>query len=157
MKGAGVRIVDLQTSTGDFLYRTPIKFGGTLVDRCTLLDVEVTVSDGARLARGFGSMPLGNVWSFPSRVLSYDETVGAMKALAERVAWITIACTESAHPIEINHLLEPEFLKAAEAVTADLRLAQPIPKLCALVVASPFDAAIHDAYGKIHGRHVYEC
>jgi L-alanine-DL-glutamate epimerase-like enolase superfamily enzyme len=24
-------------------------------------------------------------------------------------------------------------------------------------VASPFDAALHDAYGKVHGRHVYDC
>ena len=32
-----------------------------------------------------------------------------------------------------------------------------MPRLCALVVASPFDAAIHDAYGRLHGRHVWEC
>jgi L-alanine-DL-glutamate epimerase-like enolase superfamily enzyme len=155
MKGVGVRIVDLQTGMEDVLYRTPIKFGGTQVDRCTLLNVEVTVSDGARLARGFGSMPLGNVWSFPSRVLSYDQTLGAMKTLAERASWIAIACTESAHPIELNRLLEPEILKAAGALSSELGLAQPIPKLCALVVASPFDAAIHDAYGKLFGLSSY--
>jgi len=32
-----------------------------------------------------------------------------------------------------------------------------MPNLSALVVASAFDAAIHDAYGRVHGRHVYEC
>ena len=32
----------------------------------------------------------------------------------------------------------------------------PIPKLCTLVVASAFDAAIHDAYGKAFGVSVYE-
>jgi L-alanine-DL-glutamate epimerase-like enolase superfamily enzyme len=36
-------------------------------------------------------------------------------------------------------------------VTHELKLAEPIPKLCALVVASPFDAAVHDAFGKVHG------
>src|SRR4029078_13458252 len=35
------------------------------------------------------------------------------------------------------------------------RLDEAIPKLCTLVVASPFDAAIHDALGKVHGRNVY--
>jgi L-alanine-DL-glutamate epimerase-like enolase superfamily enzyme len=37
-----------------------------------------------------------------------------------------------------------------------LHLAEPIPKLCTLVTASPFDAALHDAFGKIHGRNVYQ-
>ena len=32
----------------------------------------------------------------------------------------------------------------------------PIPKLCTLVVASAFDAAIHDAYGKAFGVSSYE-
>ena len=31
-----------------------------------------------------------------------------------------------------------------------------IPKLCTLVVASPFDAAIHDAYGKAFGLSAYD-
>src|SRR5262249_32642177 len=31
-----------------------------------------------------------------------------------------------------------------------LGLLDPIPKLCTLVTASAFDAAIHDAYGKVH-------
>src|SRR5262245_16464876 len=70
----------------DFHYRTPIKFGGRELDRATLLNVDCVLSGpGGRTARGFGSMPLGNVWSFPSSVMSYDTTLGAMKALASRI------------------------------------------------------------------------
>jgi L-alanine-DL-glutamate epimerase-like enolase superfamily enzyme len=49
--------------------------------------------------------------------------------------------------------MEAEYLKAA----ADLSkgLTEPIPKLATLVVASPFDAAVHDAFGRAHGRSVY--
>jgi L-alanine-DL-glutamate epimerase-like enolase superfamily enzyme len=36
-----------------------------------------------------------------------------------------------------------------------LNLAEPIPRLCTLVVASAFDAALHDAFGKLHGRNCY--
>ena len=36
------------------------------------------------------------------------------------------------------------------------RLAQPVPKLATLVVASAFDAALHDAYGKLHGLNCYK-
>src|SRR5262249_10188259 len=40
-------------------------------------------------------------------------------------------------------------------LTRELNLAEPIPPLCTLVVASPFDAALHDAFGKVHGRNCY--
>ena len=100
-------------------------------------------------------MPLGNVWSFPSKAMPYEETLGAMKALAGRLAAITSAFTGAGHPVDISVALEPEYLKAAERVSRELKLAQRIPKLCALVTASPFDAAIHDAFGKLHGRNCY--
>lgn len=149
-KGTDIRIESVSLDTEDHLYRTPIKFGGTLLDRVTLLNVRcrVRTRDG-RAAEGFGSMPLGNIWSFPSRVMSYEVTLGAMRRLAEGIARITESCPETAHPLDLNHLLEPEYLKAAADVSRDLP--QPVPKLCALVVASPFDGAIHDAFGKAHG------
>ena len=151
-----VRIEDVQYSFEDFLYRAPYKFGGRPVDRVTLLNAWCVVRTAAgRTAKGFGSMPLGNVWSFPSRRMSYDDTLGAMKALAARVARITSSLKEAGHPIDFNWMLEPEYLKAAAEVSRDLKLAEPIPKLCTLVTASPFDAALHDAYGKVHGLNCY--
>src|SRR5205823_3247490 len=122
----------------------------------TLLNVDCAVrTSGGRMGKGFGSMPLGNVWSFPSPTMSYDSTLNAMKALAERISKITSAWPESGHPIDINVALEPEYLKAAAETSRHLHLEQPIPKLCTLVTASPFDAAIHDAFGKLHGINCY--
>jgi L-alanine-DL-glutamate epimerase-like enolase superfamily enzyme len=155
-KPTDIQIEDLELSMEEWRYRTPIKFGGTALDRATTLNVTVRVRTVAgKAAKGFGSMPLGNVWSFPSRVLSYDQTVGAMKALAERIAKITLAWKEAGHPIDINVALEEEYLKAAAEVTSEQKLAQPIPKLCTLVTASPFDAALHDAFGKVHGLNAH--
>jgi L-alanine-DL-glutamate epimerase-like enolase superfamily enzyme len=156
MKATHVRVVDPSHSYEDFLYRTPIKFGGIALDRVTLLNVECRVSDPAgRSARGFGSMPLGNVWSFPSRVLSYDATLAAMKTLAERIQGILANADRWGHPITLGHELEPHYERAAEEVTRELGLAEPIPRLCTMVVASAFDAAVHDAYGKLHERNCY--
>jgi L-alanine-DL-glutamate epimerase-like enolase superfamily enzyme len=156
MKPTDVRIEAVSHSFEDFTYRTPIKFGGTAVDRVTLLNVECRVRtlDG-RSAHGFGSMPLGNVWAFPSRVLSYDATLAAMSALAERVARLTEGHQETGHPIDLTWALEPAYLDAAKEVGRQLALAEPIPFLAALVCASPFDAALHDAFGKVHGRSSY--
>jgi L-alanine-DL-glutamate epimerase-like enolase superfamily enzyme len=156
VKATDIRIEDIAFSYEDHLYRTPIKFGGIALDRATLLNVQCRVrTAGGRGARGFGSMPLGNVWSFPSRVLTYDATLAAMKALVERVAAITAAYKESGHPIDLTWGLEPAYLKAADEVSGQLNLAEPIPPLCTLVVASAFDAALHDAFGKAHGLNCY--
>src|SRR6266508_2011794 len=98
-----VRIEAVEHGFEDFLYRTPIKFGGVALDRCTLLNVHCTVRTVAgAIARGFGSMPLGNVWSFPSRVLSYADTLGAMKALAERIADLMRDFKDPGHPVDLG-------------------------------------------------------
>ncbi|MGC4014002.1 MAG: hypothetical protein QM755_05710 [Luteolibacter sp.] len=153
----GIRIEKVEMAFEDFKYRTPYKFGGTAVDRVTLLNVTVLVSNAAgKSATGFGSMPMGNVWSFPSTAMSYETTLGAMRELAKRITKITGDYKGTAHPIEINHVLEPEYLEAAADVSRDLKLAAPIPKLCAQVTASAFDAALHDAFGKILGLNCYQ-
>lgn len=147
-----VRVVEIRPSYEDFRYRAPLKFGGSIVDRVTLLNVHCRIeSADGRSADGFGSMPLGNVWSFPSKTMPYEKTLGAMKSLAERIGQITRDYREAGHPIDINMALEPAYLQAARDISQQLRLDALIPKLCTLVTASPFDAAIHDAYGKLHG------
>src|SRR5262249_8141876 len=145
VKPTDIRVADVSFAYEDYLYRTPIKFGGTAVDRVTLLNVRAVVETrSGKVARGFGSMPLGNVWSFPSRVLGYDDARGARKAVAGSARDLTAACTEVGPPIALAHALEPQFHAAAAALSRELRLAEPIPHLCTLVVASPFDAAVHD-------------
>jgi L-alanine-DL-glutamate epimerase-like enolase superfamily enzyme len=147
-RGTDARIDELSTSFEDFRYRTPYKFGGKEVDRVTMLNVRCRMqSKSGKSAEGFASMPLGNVWSFPEPDVPYDTTLGAMKTLAGRIAGITRSYREFAHPLDVNRELEPEYLKAAAETS--------IPKLCTLVTASPIDAALYDAFGKLHGRNSF--
>src|SRR5256884_8447814 len=114
-KPTEMRIDDVSYDYEEFRYRTPYKFAGKEVDRATILNVRcVAHLTNGRSAHGFGSMPMGNVWSFPSQRMSYDKTLGAMKALAERVRNITASFKETGHPIDINVALEPDYLKAAD-------------------------------------------
>src|SRR5579863_8173903 len=98
-----IQIAEVQTSYEDFLYRTPIKFGGSVVDRVTLCNVRCRVEGrNGRSAACFGSMSMGNVWSFPSKKLTYTETLAAMKDLAERISKLTASHREWGHPIDLN-------------------------------------------------------
>jgi L-alanine-DL-glutamate epimerase-like enolase superfamily enzyme len=150
-----VRIVEVSHEFEEFQYRAPYQFGGRTVDHVTLLNVHCRVrSGGGREAWGFGSMTLGNAWAFPAA--AQDAGLGAMRALAGELRTITAACDDEGHPIDLSRVLEPEYLRAAAEVSRARALPVPIPKLCTLVVASAFDAAVHDAYGKAFGRSCYE-
>ena len=153
-KPTDIKILEVRHQFEDFTYRAPYQFGGRTVSDVTLLNVDVRVrTDGGREAWGFGSMPLGNAWAFPN--VPFDVSLGAMRALADDLRRITADCTERGHPIDLARVLDPEFLRAAAAVSQRSALPSPIPKLCTLVVSSPFDAALHDAYGKVFGVSAY--
>lgn len=157
MRPTDITIKDVAFDTEEFLYRTPIKFGGVLLDRVMLLNAEVVVeSPGGRRSRGQGSMPLGNVWAFPSKSLTYEQTLAAMQHVAAEVARIYLSSQLSGHPIELSWQLESEFHRAANKVGVSIRLGEPIPRLATMVAASPFDAALHDAFGKLHGRNCFQ-
>ena len=150
-----IQIVEVEPSYEDYQYRAPMKFGGAVVTRVTLQNVRCKVrARNGKAAEGFGSMPMGNVWSFPSKKLTYDQTLGAMKKLSAHIAKLTGEERAWGHPIDLNRSLEPQYLAAAASISRGLP--QPVPKLCTLVTASPFDAAVHDAYGKLHGRNSYQ-
>ena len=114
----------------DFRYRTPLKFGGVPVSEVTLLNATMTVETAAgKIAEGFGSMPLGNVWAYPSKELAYADTLRVMRELARPISKIYSQVEHAEHPIEITHGVEADFFTCAGE----------IPKLATLVVASAFE------------------
>jgi L-alanine-DL-glutamate epimerase-like enolase superfamily enzyme len=152
MMPTDIRIADVSISYEHYRYRTPIKFGGVALDRVTILNVWMDVEGGGKTGKGFGSMPLGNVWAWPTRTLTYDQTLQAMQEFAGDTAGLYAGHKDAGHPIDITHALEPDLLRS----TPGGGLAEPMPALAKLVVASAFDAALHDAYGKLHGLNCYK-
>src|SRR5215468_6180903 len=155
-KKSDIRIERVSYRYEEHVFRSPLKFARTVVDRQTLITVECKVrTSSGKVATGFGTLPLNYTFSFPSKKLSHDARLKAMKALAEQIAKITGAYQQWAHPIDINWELAPLYLKAAAEVSQRLHLADRIPKLCTLVTAGAFDAALHDAFGKVHGLNCF--
>ena len=156
-KKSGIRIDDISYGYDEHVFRAPVGFAGAVVNRATMITVRCSVrtADG-KVAGGFGAMPFNHTFSFPSKTVSNETKNDAMKALAAELAKVTSAYQEFGHPLDINRDLWPLYLKAAAEVSQRLRLADPIPKLCTLVTAAAFDAAIHDAFGKVHGVNCFD-
>ncbi len=153
-----VRIVDARCELEETPYRAPLKFGGRVVDGSKVINVYATVETASgKRAQGHGAMPVGNVWGWPTARVDPPLTEQAVCRTAEAIVAKAASCREAGHPLELVAAIEPDYQPTADAVTAALGLPERMPKLMTLVAASPLDAALHDAYGKVHGRNVYLC
>ena len=155
-KPTDIRILQVETSLEQIDYRTPIKFGGRVVKDVTLLNVRVEVEtrDG-RTGRGFGSMPVGNAWGWPSHQVDGEQTLDAMVQLGERIAQLLADYQDQGHPLEIMHDLAGEYQRIADEVNEAASITESMPRLAQLVSASPTDGALHDALGKALGENSY--
>jgi L-alanine-DL-glutamate epimerase-like enolase superfamily enzyme len=156
-KSTDIRLLSAQASVERIAYRTPIKFGGRVVTDVLLLDVAVEVETvGGKRATGLGSMPLGNVWAWPTDALTSTQTLEAMRTLGERLVQDADRSGLTGHPLEITQALAIGQPRAGEEVMRNLGFSDAaMPRLAQLVAASPLEAAIHDAYGKAHGQNSY--
>ena len=86
-KSTDIRIRDVAVSNEKYIYRAAVKFGGRVVTDAVVVNVRMRVEtrDG-RVGHGFGSMPMGNAWAWPSRILNGDQTLAAAAAKPRRCA-----------------------------------------------------------------------
>ena len=155
-KPTDVQILEATCSCEPVVFRTPLKFGGRTIENLTLLNVDVTVeSRDGKKASGFGSMPIGNVWAWPTDTLETDQTEAAIKRFAEEVVELGNLYPDYGHPVDIIYQLSGEYYHLGKTLPRKLGLEEEMPALAQLVAASPFDAALHDAYGRIHDENSY--
>jgi L-alanine-DL-glutamate epimerase-like enolase superfamily enzyme len=155
-KPTDIRIVSAAGETEHLPFRAPIKFGGRVMREFLLLHVRVEAEtrDGRR-GQGFGSMPLGHVWAWPSRRVSPENALAAMTALGRRLVRAAGEYRGLGHPLEITRDLASQYASFAAEAVRSLNLAEPMPRLAQLVSGSPVEAAVYDAYGKVLGANSY--
>src|SRR6185369_6900731 len=96
---------------------------------------------------GFGSMPMGNVWAWPSNTVSPQQSLETMLAFVHELNTVVGKYRGCGHPLDITRELAEQHSTIASQIQDRFHLAEPMPQLAELVAASPFEAAIHDAYG----------
>ncbi len=118
-KPTDIRIVEAVLSFESVPYRTPLKFGGRVVDHAILVNVEVSAeSRRGHGASGFGTMPLGTAWAWPTAALSVEEAEDAMQKFAEDVVELANGYPDYGHPIEIAYQLSAEYPHTAKTLAA---------------------------------------
>jgi L-alanine-DL-glutamate epimerase-like enolase superfamily enzyme len=137
--------------------RVPLKFGRDTLTEVVCARVCLTVSraDGTR-AQGWGETPLSVQWVWPS-ALSYAVRLNALQDFCDLLAEAYAQFPARGHAMEIGHdFLEAVLPALLKSFNETLPSGVRIPKLAALVCASAFDLALHDAYGVANEVPTYE-
>ncbi len=137
--------------------RMPLKFGPEITTEVTCARVKLTVADRqGRTAEGWGETPLSVQWVWPSEE-SYESRHGVLKDFCTGLVRHWARFEEWGHPMEVGHAFIKHYWPDPREwkIQAHLHFKE-MPWLAALVCNSPFDLALHDAYGVLHGVPTYE-
>ncbi len=147
-----IRVLELTPFFTRETPRTPLKFGGVVMDAASYCHVRARVENRrGRVAEGWGAIFLSDVWAWPSAAVAHAQREELMCELVR--AWCARVgeSKQYAHPIDLFWTLEPELVQLSDRLCAGRGLAETMPRLGALVCASPVDAALHDAFGNVNG------
>jgi len=146
-----IRVRSVQLGFTPQPFRVPLKFGTGVIDSLSLLTASVEVIDGrGTVATGVGCVLLSHLWAFPGGSLGAEEKDSAMRRVAEAYAGLIQGKSRRGHPIDLFMEAEPDLFAAAARISPEM------PRLAALVAASPIDCAVHDAFGRVNGMCSYD-
>ncbi len=171
-KPTDVRVTAARMTLLPVTLRMPLKFGAGVVTHIDCLRVCLTVCDAkGRQADGWGETPLSVQWAWPSQA-SYESRHASMLDFCRRLVHAWPDFSACGHPLEVGYdflqerlpelLIEHNTPGNGEGGGNDERGGndekgndQPMPYLAALICASAFDIALHDAYGNLHDVDIY--
>jgi L-alanine-DL-glutamate epimerase-like enolase superfamily enzyme len=156
IKSTDARVTGVELYLLPVTTRVPLKFGTETLTTVTCARGRVWLTDrNGKSAAGWGETPLSVQWAWPSD-LPYADRHQAMVAFCRRLAEAWCGHDTPGHPIEIGARFQQESLAPLTDEFNALRPADgQLPQLAALICCSPFDIAIHDAYGQLHDLPTY--
>ncbi len=129
--------------------RVPLKFGSEVLTSvtCARVCIHVGANDGREVA-GWGETPLSVQWVWPS-IAPYSERHETLMDFSARLCTEWMNFDGAGHALEIGHdFLFGQLPGILKSYNLEHRSGkEPMPWLAALVCASAFDLALHDAYG----------
>ena len=152
-----IRVLDVQPHFTVERARTPVKFGGVVMEGAIYCHVRATVENRAgQRAEGWGAIFLSDVWAWPTAQVGHEGAEQLMRQFVVHWCRRVADADGFSHPVDLFWRLEPELMPLAERICRTSGLAETMPRLAALVSASPVDAALHDAFGNAAGFSTYD-
>ncbi|MEM9589328.1 MAG: hypothetical protein AAGA03_18755, partial [Planctomycetota bacterium] len=147
---------DLSLQQETFQYRTPMKFGGRVVEDVTVLTVDCDAESGRGRGKGVGSMTMGVAWAWPDPEIPGDRKLTVVIDLCKRMLDAFLSGDPLGHPLDVCHRIGAVRSQLADEVARQHQLDGKIPELAQLLAVSPIEAALFDAHGKAAGASSYQ-
>ena len=159
MSKSKIVVVEAESEKFPYLYRSPLKFGGRVVKDVTVFRVALSLEDQntKKKAHGIGEMTMGTAWAWPSASLTPEMALKTVIVLAERIVAAATSLLADQHPLHLASQIKPIAKRLAEELAASMKLTEAIPDLAIALAVSPLDIALHDAYGRLHGKNSFDC
>lgn len=133
--------------------RTPLKFRDGVVETVSGAWVRLRVrTDSGKVGIGQGHVLLSDLWAWPSP-LPHTFRDQALRDFTLRIAQRLEGLSPQAHPLTLGLDIKPDLERWRWEASASLP--EALPSLAALMCWAPFDAALHDAFGKALGISSY--
>lgn len=155
-KSTDIRVIDTELYILPVELRVPLKFGNQVVTsvKCARVRIKVRDQNGSE-AEGWGETPLSVAWVWPSE-LGYAEREARIIDFCRECGRLLQGLDATGHPLEIGtDLITVNLPQLRSGHDAMQRGKEPLPYLAALVALSPYDIALHDAFGNLHGKGVF--
>ena len=150
-----IRVVEASCDLENVHYRSPLKIAGRVITDMKVLKTRVKVeSRGGKIAEGFGSMSVGNIWAWRGATAP-DKTEEAMLQFSKSLAEKAVESGLSGHPLEWTFDYAKTYEMVARETVKALPITEAMTPLAQVVMASPLDTAVFDAYGKMLGTNTY--
>jgi len=158
-KSSDIRVEAVTLTFTDERLATPLQLSTGLITDVTYASVVLAVrTRSGHEHEGRGATFLSDLWAFPNPAYTHVEKDGAMRRLCEALAAALSRANDYGDPMELGHALELALSRLIAEVEAEDPALQSgaIPYLAALNCLAPFDAALHDAWGRALGGSAYQ-
>lgn len=157
-KPSDVRVEAVTVIFSDERFATPLRLSRGLITEITYAKVVIDVRTRAgQTHQGTGAIFLSDLWAFPDPAYDHAQKDQVMRTLCQTIAAHLQTGDDYSDPLAKGHHLEAALSGLVAQVERTLPFLQPgvIPYLAALNCLSPFDAAIHDGWGRALGGSTY--
>ncbi|MFH0071045.1 hypothetical protein, partial [Peribacillus sp. NPDC056705] len=157
MADSDIRICEVNVSFSEEVFQGALKLSTGNISTITYALVEVcVVNRNGSEAAGVGGIFLSDLWAFGQALPDTERGLKAkaMRELAESLRTALSEVSDYGDPLQLSFGMERAIESMSARVCEEIGLPL-IPELAQRVCWSPFDAAIHDAWGRAAGKSCY--
>jgi hypothetical protein len=151
-----IRMKEIGVSFMEERFRMPFKLSSGEISEITYAGVNIKVENRrGEVAEGIGGILLSDLWSFPAPNLSHSDKDRIMRGIVSNMADVLSRMEGYYDPLQIAHTVDGMLPRLLQDMRRESLIEADIPRLAGLVCWSPFDAALHDGWGKAAGMNTY--